>query len=125
MLQRVMSRFSVKKLLSNSTKHFVGEPVSAVFQKKSGGGNFLWKRRGRREYRNFPSKNLCLKVPKKFAGKPFSLSLNFWYRKSLCFRGLCHDFPSKTFCLTVQKYFVEETFCAVVQKFSGSEKVFG
>ena len=35
---------------------------------------------------------------------------------------LCHDFPSKIFCLTVPKNFVVELFCAVFQKNSGSEK---
>ena len=36
-----------------------------------------------------------------------------------------HDFPSKIFCLTVPKNFVGEPFCAVFQKISGSEKVYG
>ena len=31
------SKLSVEELLSNSTKHFVEEPSSAVFQKNSGG----------------------------------------------------------------------------------------
>ena len=49
--------------------------------------------------------------------------ISFGYRKFLCFRGLCHDFPSRIFCLTAPKHYVEEPFCAVFQKFSGSEKV--
>ena len=36
-----------------------------------------------------------------------------------------HNFLSKIFCLTVPKNFVEEPFCAVFQKISGSEKVYG
>ena len=48
--------------------------------------------------------------------------MNFGYRQNLCLRGLCHDFPSKIFVLTVPKHFVEEPFCAVFQKISGSEK---
>ena len=36
-----------------------------------------------------------------------------------------HDFSSKLFCLTIPKHIVEETFCAVFQKISGSEKVYG
>ena len=40
-------------------------------------------------------------------------------------RGKYQDFPSKIFCLTVPKHFVEEPFGAVFQKFSGSEKVYG
>ena len=35
------------------------------------------------------------------------------------------DFPSKVFCLIVPKNFVEEPFCAVFQKFSGSQKLYG
>ena len=50
------------------------------------------------------------------------VSENFGYRKNLCFRVLCHGFPSKTFCLTVPKIFVGEPFSAVFQKNSGSEK---
>ena len=37
----------------------------------------------------------------------------------------CHNFQSKVFCLTVPKNFEEEPFCAVFQKISGSEKVYG
>ena len=39
--------------------------------------------------------------------------------------GEYQDFPSKFFCLTVQKYLVGESVCAVFQKISGSEKVYG
>ena len=39
--------------------------------------------------------------------------------------GEYQDFPSKTYCLTVPKYLVGEPVCAVFQKVSGSEKVFG
>ena len=35
-----------------------------------------------------------------------------------------HDFVN-FFCLTVPKNFVEEPFCAVFEKISGSEKVYG
>ena len=34
-------------------------------------------------------------------------------------------FFQKIFCLTVPKNFVGEPFCAVIQKISGSEKVYG
>ena len=43
----------------------------------------------------------------------------------LFFRGFFHDFPSKFFCLTAPKHFVEEPFYSVFQKISGSEKVYG
>ncbi len=36
-----------------------------------------------------------------------------------------HDLTSKVFRLTVPKISVGETFCAVFQKSSGSQKVFG
>ena len=35
------------------------------------------------------------------------------------------NFPSKKFCLTVPKHFVEEAFFAVYQKNAGNEKVYG
>ena len=61
---------------------------------------------------------------KNFVGEPFSVSLISGIGKILCFRGLCHDFPSKIFCLTVPKHFVGEPFCAV-SEISGYEKVYG
>ena len=39
--------------------------------------------------------------------------------------GEYRNLPSKIFCLTVPKHFVEEPFCAVFQKISGNEKVYG
>ena len=56
------------------------------------------------------------------------VSKNLWWRKSLwkkVGRGDYRNFPSKIFCLTVPKYFVEEPFCAVFQKISGGEKNYG
>ena len=35
------------------------------------------------------------------------------------------NFPSKKFCLTVPKHFVEEPFFALYQKIAGNEKVYG
>ena len=61
----------------------------------------------------------------KFRRGTLQCVMNFRYRQNLCFRVLCHDFPSKMFGLTVPKQFVEEHFCAVFQKNSGSEKVYG
>ena len=42
----------------------------------------------------------------------------------LQFRGLCHEILSDFFCLAVQKDFVGEPICAVLQKISVSEKVY-
>ena len=39
--------------------------------------------------------------------------------------GEYQDLPSKKFSLTVPKNSVGQSFCAVFQKVSGSEKVFG
>ena len=38
--------------------------------------------------------------------------------------GEYQAFPSKTFCLTVPKNFVEEPFCAAFQKICASEKIY-
>ena len=40
-------------------------------------------------------------------------------------RGGIHDFTSKLFRLTVPKHFKKQPFCAVFQKISSSEKVYG
>ena len=54
------------------------------------------------------------------------VSENFWWRKSLWIKGGEYQgFASKIFCVTVPKNLVGEPFCAVFQKFSGSEKVYG
>ncbi len=39
--------------------------------------------------------------------------------------GEHQDFPPKSFLSHSAEYFVGQPFCAVFQKFSGSEKVFG
>ena len=46
-----------------------------MLRKNSGGEKVYGKQGGRVEYRNFPSKKFCLKVPKHFVGETFSLSL--------------------------------------------------
>ena len=91
--------------------------------------NFMLRRVLSRSFVEF----FCLTVPKKFAGelfvqkflvaKKFSVSLMSGIdRKFLCFRGLCHDFSSRTFCLTVPKHFEEEPLYAVFQKFLVAKK---
>ena len=60
----------------------------------------------------------------KFRSGTLQCVINFGYRKILCFRGLCNDFLSKFFRLTVPKKLVGEAFYARFQKFSGSEKVY-
>ena len=88
-------------------------PVANKFMDKKGGSIKIFRRK------------FFVSVPKNFVGEPFRVSLISGIGKILCFRGLCHDFPSKIFCLTVPKHFVEEPFYAVFQKISGGEKVYG
>ena len=67
MLQRVISQFSVENVLSQSTEMFRrGTLLRCVSE-------HLWLRKslwigGREKYQDFPSKNFCLTVPKKFVG---------------------------------------------------------
>ena len=85
--------------------------------------NFMDKREGEVSRCSF-EKFLSNSAEKIRRGTLYSV-INFGYRKNLCFRGLCHDFPSKVFCLTVPKHFAEEPFYAVFQKLSSSQKVYG
>ena len=39
--------------------------------------------------------------------------------------GGSQDFPSEKFCFTMPNFFVGEHFCAVFEKISGSEKLYG
>ena len=71
-------------------------------------------------HHDFPLKNFRLIVPKNFVEEPVCVSENFWYRKILCFRELCHDIVSKIFCVTVPKNFVGESLSASL--ISGIEK---
>ena len=74
-------------------------------------------------YQGFPSKNLCLTVPKLkiSVGESFTVALilgieKFWIRE-----GEYQDLLSKILCLTVPKNSVGESF--TVALISGSEKV--
>ena len=58
----------------------------------------------------------------KFRSGTFQCVPNFGYRKNFCFRGLCHVFLSKLFCLTLPKNFVGELFS--VSLISGIEKFY-
>ena len=62
----------------------------------------------------------------KFRRGIFYCCSNFGYRKRLDKKGVDYQhFPSKVFCLTVPKIFAGEPLCALFQKISGSEKVYG
>ena len=85
--------------------------------------NFMDKGEG--EVSRFSVEHFLSHGDKNFRGGTVYSVTDFRYRKTLCLRGFCHDFPSKNFSLTVPKHFVEEPFCALFQRISGSEKVFG
>ena len=79
---------------------------------------------------DFSSKFFCLTVPKNFSrggGGSFSVSLISDIEKFFASEVYVtiFDFLSNFFCLTVPKNLVAEPFCAVFQKISGSEKVYG
>ncbi len=103
-------------------KKFPGESNTvAVFL--STGVN--WIRKGK--YRDFPSKIFCFTVPKSFVGESFNVSLISVIEKFYASEGYVtiFDFLSKFFFLTVPKIVAGEPFCAVFQKKTGSEKVYG
>ena len=89
--------------------------VAKKFMDKKGGGG---------ECQNFPLKIFCLKVPKIFVGQPFRVSLisrieNFYASEGYV-TIFCRNFLSHS-----AEKFRREPFCAVFQKTSGSEKVYG
>ena len=91
-------------------------PVAKKFMDKEGGSIKIFRR-----------KTFCLTVPKGSVGEYFTVALisgieKVWIRGG---GGEYQDFPSNFFCLRVPKNFVGEPFCAVFQKISGSQKVYG
>ena len=100
-------------------KNFVGEPFSLSLN--SSIENFY----ASEGYVTIFCRNFLSHCAEKFRRGTLWSFISFGYRKNSWFRGLCHDSPSKMFCLTVPKNFVGETFCAVFQKTSSSEKVYG
>ena len=122
MSKRGILRLSIDNLLSHSTEKlrrgtllcFTKFLVSKKFMVKWGGG-----------VSRFSVKNFLSHSAEKFRRGTLQCVTNFGYRKILCFKELCHDFVSKFFCLTMPKYFIGEPFCAVFQKMSGSEEVYG
>ena len=83
--------------------------------------------RGGRGYQGFPSKIFCLTLPKNSVGGILSVSLISGIEKVYASEGYVtiFDFLSNFFCLPVPKNLVGEPFCAVFQRISGSEKVYG
>ena len=122
MPKRGISRFSIENLVSHSTNKLRRETL-LCFTKLLVSKN-LWIRGGEGVSR-FSFKKFLSHSAEKFRKRTIYCSTNFGYRKNLCLRGLCHDLLSNFFCLAVPKNFVGEPFCAVFQKISGTEKVYG
>ena len=77
------------------------------------------------ECQDFPSKLFCFTVSKIFAGQPFRVSLISGIENFCAQGGYVTNFCQQIFSITVPKHFQEQPFCAVFQKRSGSEKIFG
>ncbi len=115
--------FPPKIFLSHNAEYFVGQPLCAMFQKLSGSERFLDKG----GLSSFSVEKIFSHSAEIFRRGIFYCFINFRYRKMLGIkeRGEHQDFLSKIISLTVPKNFVGQPFCAVFQKFSGSEKVYG
>ena len=75
---------------------------------------------------DLPSKTFLSQSAESFRRRPLYFFNNFAYRKKLRIRErVIHVFRSKIFCLTMPKNFVGEPFCAVFQKISGIEEIYG
>ena len=74
-------------------------------------------------YHDFPLRNLCLPVSRKFVGEPFCVSKELWYRKfSSKEGGKLHGFVEKFFISQDRKNFAREPFC--VSENFWQEKIF-
>ena len=89
-------------------KHFVEGPSCAVLQKISGGEK-VFRKEADGSIEIFRRNFLSQSAETFRRGNLYSF-IHFVYRINLCFRGFCHVFPSKTFCLTVLKNIVWEPF---------------
>ena len=74
------------------------------------------------EYRNFPSKNFSLKLPKNIVGEPFSPSLILGIEKIYASDAYVTIFRPKILCLTVPRNFVGESVSPSL--ISGIEKIY-
>ena len=129
-----VSRFSVEIVLSHSTETFRRGTLLCCVSENFWHRKILWIRgRGERGSITIFRQNFLSHSAEKFRRGTLlrCVSENIWYQKILWIRGgwgggrEYHDFPSKLFCLTVPKHFVEEPFCAVFQKISGIKKFYG
>ena len=120
-----MSRYSVEKFLSDSKETFCRKTHLSCVSKNFWWRKSLWIRGVAGDYLNFPSKKFLSHSTGTFRRGTLKSFNSSRYRKYLCFRRFYHDFRLKTFRPTLPKPFVEEPFCALIQKLSGSKKVYG
>ena len=120
-----VSRFSVKKFLSHSAEKIHSWNLLRCVSENFRLRKSLWIR-GEGGVSRFCVENFMSHSAENFRRGIVYCCIDFGYRKSLWIGGGGYqDFPSKIFCLTVPKNFIVGTFCAVFQKISGCEKVYG
>ena len=105
MPKRGISRFSIKKYCCLTVPKILRRGTLLCFRKFLVSKKLMDKRgEGRREYHDFPSKNVCLTVPKNFVGDTFSVSLisgiERFYASEIYLTILCRNF----FCLSAEKF---------------------
>ena len=108
-----------KFFVSQCRKFSLGNPAVRHYFRVS--KNFMLQRVMSR----FSVENFLSHSAEKFRWGTLQCVTNFWYRKILCFRELCHDSLSKIFCLTVPKNFVKDPFSmsliSGIERFYASE----
>ena len=97
MLQRVMLRSSVETFLSHSTETICRGTVLSCVSENFCWRKSLWNRSGEGDYRNYPSKYFCLKLPKNFEGESFSPSLFSAIERTYASEGFVTIFRRKFF----------------------------
>ena len=107
--------------MSLSAEISVGESFSVSII--SGIENVLDKRGG--AIHVFPSTFFCLTVTKNFIGEPFSVSVFPGIKNFYASNGYVTVFCRNILCLGVPKNLIGEPYCAVFQKISVSQNVYG
>ena len=83
-------------------------------EKKGGGG-----------VSNFSVENFLSQIAEKFRRGTLESFFIFGYLKKTMLQMVMSRFSVEVFWPKVPKHFVEETFCAVIQKKTGSEEIYG
>ena len=105
MPKRGISRFSIKKNCCLTVPKILRRGTLLCFRNFLVSKKLMDKRgEGRREYHDFPSKNVCLTVSKNLVGETFSVSLisgiERFYASEIYLTILCRNF----FCLSAEKF---------------------